>query len=204
MLPAGENIDRRLRGFYERGDIFRSSWDEFQLVAIAPASGAIYDGPNCWNCTYVLAGSLQDQAPGGPGGNNACYYALANPCGAANNPKQQTPQQKQQCAQLKAQVDALSANNQSLWSYSKPFFQTVAVGEGTVATAGCVIGGAVGASAGGVGFFPGCGAGALAALGNPEIQLGVILAGMFDLGKAQGERDAQYGAALAQYNSQCQ
>jgi hypothetical protein len=84
-------------------------------------------------------------------------------------------------------------------------FASLAVGEGAAATAGCVVGGIGGAAlTGGPGALPGCGVGALAALGNPEIQLGIVLVGMYELGAAQGERDATYSAALEQYSAQCQ
>jgi hypothetical protein len=63
---------------------------------------------------------------------------------AANNPKQQTPQQKQQCAQLQAQAQALSQQT-SFWnSTAKPFLKSVAVGELSLGAAGCTFGGIAG------------------------------------------------------------
>jgi RHS repeat-associated protein len=42
------------------GVTFGQSWNPFATVVIAPASGALYDGPLCWNCTVVYFAFLSD------------------------------------------------------------------------------------------------------------------------------------------------
>jgi len=51
--PAGNGVN------------FGDNWNVFATIPIAPLSGAIWDGPICWNCTYVQVGVLQTQGGGG-------------------------------------------------------------------------------------------------------------------------------------------
>jgi RHS repeat-associated protein len=69
---------------------FWENLDEFATIPIVPLSGAIWDGPICWNCTYVQVGILQIQG-GGFAANNCtpgtagCYNVPAPPPAACQS-----------------------------------------------------------------------------------------------------------------------
>jgi len=63
------------------GVSFGQSWNPFTTVVIAPASGAIFDGPICWNCTYVYYAFVSAQS-GDTAANNgpSSPLVMKNPC----------------------------------------------------------------------------------------------------------------------------
>lgn len=150
------------------------------------------------------AGSTGGGGGGGGGGAGGC----GGPCGGSGGGgggggPRDSKRLQAACKILKQQLDD-AENNAHNNAFPRAFTEDFLIGEGVAAIGGCIVGGLFGSEGGPPGGVAGCGVGAVAAVGNPEISGGIFVTSML-VATVQGyEASKKADEARNNFESVCQ